>query len=398
MVLATRPLLLVLLAAVLMAGCAANPGPDDARDDGPPAPMSGEQARTLLAEAARNTPEQFATDMRITRGTEELVAFKASFDNRTDRTYVELKGDAAALGGSMAGGEQFAALLAQGLSLYHTPEGSLYLVNGTAYVFPPEDKSQEEPSSFVPSPSEGPLGALLTGDDLLGALGASNLTVTSVTPTLYRGEPAVEVVATRVERNETIFTKIVLFTQPARVARIETTLPADPENPTDPLAGATLAGDLYYNNELALAPPPATTRALGLAYSTGQPDFFGGGGGNLTWTFRASEGIALSEVEVHVKAATQDGGMDLASLPTAWAMPLSEGTRTHEGVTLAFTDADADGKVSAGDTLVASTDDDTVMPPILLHDRVTGTYVIPGPGLLLAGFALGVAALLARRR
>jgi uncharacterized protein (TIGR03382 family) len=76
-------------------------------------------------------------------------------------------------------------------------------------------------------------------------------------------------------------------------------------------------------------------------------------------------------------------------------MKLSEGTKSQDGATLTFTDADHDGKVSKGDTLRF---DGGEGARVVLYDTKTGTYVVPGPALLFALAGLGVAALLLRRR
>lgn len=399
-----RPLFMTLLAAALVAGCAAAPGEGDDGDGGdvsPPAQMTNAEARDLLASAVEDMPEVFGVNMSVSSGSRELMTITGSFDNASETTYMEIRGDAEAL--SQLGGEDggmASAFLAKGFTMYSTPEGSLFLVNGTAYTFPPDD--EEEGDGPFEVPDESPMGALLAGDEILRSYGNdSDVVVTSVTPTLYRGRPAIEIVATGAEDNETFTAKIVVFTSPRRIAHIETVLPADEnESAANPFNGATMKGDFFYEGEVDLDAPESVVRALALGYTSGSAGFFGGDGSELRWTFLHDGGVALDEVEVHVKEASQDSeSMDATAQRTLWSMKLSDGTKTQDGVTITFTDADGDSKVSANDTLVASVADDGIMPPIVLYDTVTGLYVVPSAGVVLALLALaGVAVLVARRR
>lgn len=394
-------LLLTLLALALVAGCAAAPGEDDGGDVTPPPQMTTAEARDLLASAVEDMPDVFAVNMSVLSGSRELMSVSGSFDNRSGTTYMVFRGDAEAL--SQLGGEEggmAAAFLANGFTLYATPQGSVFLANGTAFTFPPDEGDEGEVGGPFGS-EDSPLGALVAGDDLLRTYGDdSDVVVTSVTPTVYRGKPAIELVATGVEDNETFTATLVVFTSPRRIAHLETMLPMEEgESATSPFNNATLEADFFYDDEVDMRAPQTVVRALGLSYSGGTPDFFGSGSGQTTWTFLVSGGIALSEAEVQVKEGARDPqDFDPASLPTAWSMKLSEGTKTQGGVTLTFTDADGDAKVSRNDTLVASVAEDGEMPPLLLYDTVTGTAIVPGPGLALLLVALGAAVAFARRR
>lgn len=391
-------LVLVLLATLVVAGCT-DAGSPDRGDSTPPPAMTHAEARTALTDAVSAMPEAFGVDMKIISGGKEALTFKGSFDNASGTSYVEIRGDPAALS-NLTPGEGAGVFLANGFSLYTTPEGSMYLANGTAFVFPPRNDT-DDGSGRVPTsaaPEDGPLAAFLDPEEALSSFTGSGVNVTSVVPLVYRGKPAVEITLTHPQDGETVTSEVTVFTQPRRLARVETTLPAQGSQAGDPLAGGRLEGDFYYDGEVTVRAPASATRALGLAYESDRSALFGGDARNFTWTFLRSEGIALGEVEAQVK--TQDGQTtgDLSTLPTAFALRLSDGTVARDGVTLTFTDADGDGKVSQGDTLRAEIEEGGEFPTVVLYDTVTETYVVPGPGLVATLALAALAGLLLRRR
>lgn len=397
-------MLTLLSLSVALAGCANNgSGPDGDDGDGnvaPPAQTSPAQAKTLLDQAAANPPQKVAAQAAITKGSHTLVRINGTFDNATDTQYLQVSGDPQALGGlgGAAGGgsEALEGVIAGGFTIYASPQGSIYLVNGTAIVFPPENASGRA-APGVPSPSESPFRGFLTPDETLAGLTAANVTVKSVNSTVYRGKPALQLTLSGGDLgSEPIVT---LFTNPVRIARVEGVAPSDPESPADPFGGATFTVDFFYDAEARMDVPAAATRAVGLSYVSDASPFGGDPSAPVTWTFQSSAGIPLAEVEAQVKDLSQADPSDVSSFaaaPTLWSMKLSEGTKAQESATLTFTDADHDGKVSKGDTLRFEGGDGGAR--VVLYDTKTGTYVVPGPALLLALAGVGVAALLLRRR
>lgn len=394
-----RTLLLILLAlAVALAGCADQGGDGtDGDGDGAVGPqMSNAEAEALFTRAADNMPDRFgfAFEAKSANGS-QLMTMEGAFDNATQRAYLELKGDPAAFG--EAADEEAQDFFREGFSVYTTPEGSLYLVNGTAFVFPP---GEEDDDGFVPSPEDSPVGEFLDPETFLAGISGEEggINVTSVRPLSYRGKAAIEVAFTSTQEGETMEGKAILFTSPERLAHVEVDNLGGGSEGT-PLDQATFVGDFYYDDEAQVQIPTEVQRALGLAYESDASPF-GGSEGPVTWTFLIDGGIALSEVEVVAKSAdaAASGEFDIKGAPTLWTFALTDGNATHEGVTIAFNDADADGKVSQGDTLVVTVPEDAEMPSLVLHDKVTDIYVVPGPALALVAALLGALALAMRRR
>lgn len=405
-----RLLALLTVLAVVLAGCATNDAPG--RNDGdsnpvPPTAVSAAEAESMLKRAANATPEKITVRAALTRGSQTLLTMNGTFDNATGVAYVEMKGDPSAFPSGAGGNDepgadaQFAQVLGQGLVIYMTSTGGLYLVNGTAIVFP---ANASQASGLIPSPSESPFASILEPQAVLGGLQAANSTVNSVRPTLHRGKPALEVnvSAPDPDGGGNLEALVTLFVNPERIARVEGSAPRTGDGPADPFAGARLAVDFYYEGETRVEPTPAAARAMGLAYQSDRT-IFQMDGGPTTWTFLSDGGIPLADVEVQVKDMESQAGMGnelagVAAMPTLWSMPLSAGNRTQDGVTLTFTDADGDGKVSAGDKLRIETPGDAPPPTVVLYDVQTKTYVVPGPALLAALAGIAVAAFLLRRR
>lgn len=395
-----RVLLLTLVtAAVALAGCQeAADKIADGGDDAPPQQMTNAEAGTLLAQAADNMPESYGMSVAMSKDGAEVMTMDGAFDNAQEAAYFEITMDPSLMG-EEAGSEEYAEIFAQGFAFYATKDGVVYLVNDTAFAFPASETGE---GSFVPDPDETPFGDFLSPEETFGDLG-ENVTIESVRPITHKGKAAHEIQAVvRVGEQEDVNATIVVYANPARLARMEMDVPETEEDET--LAGAKVVMELLYDQEVELEVPERATRAAGLAYDGGGFDF-SGEGGPTTWTFSGSAGIPLDEVEAQVKdisQADEDMGSSpdsLSKLPTLWSMALSEGTKTEGGVTLTFTDADGNGQVSAGDTLSITSDDENGIPPqVILFDTVTETYVVPGPGLLALLAGLAVVAVALRRR
>lgn len=398
-------LLLFALAAMVLAGCTdAGPGGDTGGTIDQ-SPLTTEQGKDLLSRVEASPPEKFGLEATFSKDGKDTLTLEGAVDNASGIMLMTIKMDPSFLadaGGGFGEGmaESMAGAFADGLSFYVTKTSVVYMMNGTAFVFPPSESGQ---NSFTPTGEQNPFDDFLTDPTQLVGEGLDdNVTIESVTPTMFRGQAAVAIKGTtRQDEGAPANVTITVFREPARLAKIEADLPEDASDGTDPFSGGRLVMELYYDGDVKLDPSPAIARAAGLRYSS---DAMTGGSDTITWTFQAASGIALTEVEAQVKDAGAMGSGDmgptsLSSAPTLWSMSLSEGAMSKDGVTLTFTDADGDGKVSAGDTLqVVTSSDASGVPQVVLYDTVTGTYVVPAPALVLALLALaGVAALLRRR-
>ncbi|HEX2021646.1 MAG TPA: hypothetical protein VHH36_02985, partial [Candidatus Thermoplasmatota archaeon] len=126
-----RPLLLVLAVVLALAGCASkNDGaPTPTPGASPDAPaMSSEQAASLLKQAAADLPARYGFDLKTTRDGAQLLTARGAFDNDTKASYVEIRGDAAAMGGAQA--------FARGVGIYQSSEGAAYALDGLTIVQP----------------------------------------------------------------------------------------------------------------------------------------------------------------------------------------------------------------------------------------------------------------------
>lgn len=401
-----RSLLVLLAFSVAFAGCAtSDPAPGDDNGQPPtgnaPAATSPEEARNLLRQASGSPPDQFGMRATLTsQAGQALFYANGTFDNATRSSYVEMRGDTETLGTVFQGQPGFSDVFGAGFAMYVKGDVAMYVMNGTALVFP--NASDDGAAGALPSPQDGPMGSFLDPAMLLGVLAEENVTVNSATPTVHRGKPALQVSVTRNDDGRAQNATAIVYTSPARIARFEGTLPTDEASPADPTYGARFAVDFLYDGEVNLAVPEGVARAAGLAYDTDRDLFsFGEPAKSFTWTFLVDGGVAVEDVEIQIKDAAVGSSEDvrgMADVPTLWSMRLDEGTKTQDGVTLTFTDADADGEVSQGDTLRVDMENPEEAPTVVLLDTKTGIYVVPGPGALLGLAALGVAALVLRRR
>ena len=380
-----RPTLLFTLAlALVAAGCAEGDIPGAMR-----ATPSPEEAAALFAQAAGNVPDQYGLDMVATKEGKELMTAKAVFDEPRQTAYFTMRVDPSVANAGDGMGMDFPA---EGFSMYTSPEGSAFIMGTNVILTPPDGDSMWSSQAR----QNNGLSAVTDPEALLEELRAQNVTVTSVTATTLRGKAALQLETSYTDEEGTHEMTIYLFRDPTRVARIEMTVPAD----EDAFGGALMTMDLLYGDEIRLSIPADVQRALGLRYQSDRVSFggFGGWGGGdedgpETWTFQASAGVPLSEVEAEVF----EGAPDEESAPL-WSMRLSEGTRSADGLTLTYADVDGDGKVSQGDTLTIERGDGAEHLSVALKDTQTGLRVVPGAGFLLAALGVAAAALVAGRR
>lgn len=173
--------------------------------------------------------------------------------------------------------------------------------------------------------------------------------------------------------------------------------PAEEPRRVTVVAGRVTA-EFEYGEDVALAIPAALDRAVVLAFRTG--DDYTGPGPRRTLTFAATGGIAISDVEAHVKRPRPENANSLpdpARMETIATFRLGESARVVGDVTISFEDRDHDGNVSRGDRLVLARSSPGGFPTVFLFDAATQTYVVPSAGLALAVVGVAAAALLVRR-
>lgn len=391
-------LFVLMLAFAALAGCAENagdaPGGQDAPggDEGgasggtPPESVSNEQALALFRSASTDLPERFGVQMVLSKDGKDLMVGDAVTDRPEETDYFVLRFDP-----SLADGQKSAPT---SFSMLATPKGNAILVNGSVYVTEPGEGSNplmgsaEENAGFA---------TLMSPESLFESYEDQNVTVTSVTPTVLRGKGALKVETSHEVEGETQQVTVWLFQNPSRVARVESVV-RDAEN--EQMDGATMVVDMLYDGDVALVVPSGLERALGLRYTSNRESFGGwdmGGdedGGPEVWTFQVDGDIPLSEILVEVGEGSPMEEETVAS----WSMPLSEGSKSQDGVRLTFTDADDDGKLSANDSLTIERTDEALGAGVWLKDSVSGYRVVPGAGLVLGLLAGLGAALLLRRR
>jgi hypothetical protein len=387
-----RTLLLTLLTALVLAGCAGNSPSSTPTPKG----ISSADAQALVKTAATDMPDVFAMDATITSGSKELLTLAGVFDNATGTTYLDIKGDLKSLSPRTAGQSGMGDLLGDAIALYMTKDrGMVYYVNGTAFAF----SAKGTGSGMVPTPQQAGAGALTDPSQVLG-FAQGDINVTSVAATTWQGKPAYEVKLTGMDEGKAVNATVIVLQSPARLVHLEAVLPSDSSNAGDPFAGAMLKADITYEGDLKARIPAKITRALGLVHETDHPGFPGMALQSQNWTFQGGEGIALAEIEARLLDAPAEGSSQMAP-PTVrtvlWSLPLSEGTKSGNGVTLTFTDKDADGKLSQGDILRIDVAEDAE-GQVALYDTVTKTYVVPSAGVALAALALAGIALVLRRR
>lgn len=381
-------------AATPTGGTAATPNPAT-----PTPPTTGSvdaDADALYARAVDQAPASFGMDLSAVRDGTTLLSMQGAFDEPADRSRVTMRADPSLFEGEeMMGAETFAS----GVSWYVQGEAALFLVNETAFVFVGD-------SPATPNPADSPFGQFGDPEWVTESFGADDVEILSARETTHKGRPASEMdVRIAQEDEEPAPGKVVVYRDPARLARVEMDTPADARDDggePDPLAGSRMTVDFLYDDEVELAFPDEIARAFGLAHTGADP--FGapsGGEGPYreTWNFTGDAGVPLVEVEVQVKdesASAGDPG-SYAGIPTLWSMKLSDGSRAQDGVALTFHDADASGTVSPGDSLEIVADDGA-RPSLVLRDTETGLHVVPGVGAWALLALLGACALAWRRR
>lgn len=333
-----------------------------------------QQAETLLAQAAQQPANSFAITWTATNGT-TLATGKFVNDTAHQTMLFTLDLRVADPEASLAAGE---------ITFYTTPAGTVWLLNGTAYALAPQQseafgQSAPQPEKIGGSFEESPF---------------ANGTVTSVTSTTYKGLAAYDVAGTD-EHGAPIH--VVLYKNPTRFAYIEGRADAESTMDMPQLANSTMRLEFL---ETSVAPTPSTTvtRAMGLVHdSTATMGTLNG-----TWTFRANGSLPVSDVRLVILAPSEES-MSGAGMPDprtstpVWNVTLASLPHSEGGVSATFSDNDHDGKVSYGDTLTL-TQSDQGQYIAALYDPQTGTFVVPGFGLLAGLGVLVLAAIALRRR
>lgn len=362
-------LLLVAAAAMLLAGCSA-PIPDANE-------LSDEQARALLAAASDALPARFSYTLDGAAGNGTRVLQMQGVRNgselyvATDATDT-LLGSAAASGAGAGAAARLAPALAHGIELYAGPSGALYMLNGTAIVFPPGESAL---GGQVPNPARALDNTTYSADVLVGLLQHTGLNVTGIAPTLHDGRLAWRIDFEAPRDDATVRGHALVTADPARLVSLDVTLPA-------PSSVARLVLELGDPKPM----PAHVLAALRMGHASDANPF-----GSMfsrsdttttTWTFLAAEPVPLDGLEVVAKGAGVP--LDLAAAPTLWAMPLADLERTVGNATVAYDDADGDGHLSRGDTVTVRTSGSGTPPRFAMHDAETGAYAVAPIAILQA--------------
>ncbi|MEA3199404.1 MAG: hypothetical protein QOE90_832 [Thermoplasmata archaeon] len=390
----SRSLLLALVAgAILLAGCTGNNGGTPGSQTPPGSTLTADSAQAMLASALQSPPDRFHVAIQFWKGTDLVATSNATYLNDTKEAYLEV-------GGGLVGRlSPTGSLPFSSLTVYKGPNGIVASGPSTSLVLPPENASGQ--SSLLLNQARGSgLAPFLSGGSALAYLEGDQVKVQSVEPTTCAGQSAVRVTFNHtVQSQSNVAVADLLTTQPPRLCHLETTMPTRANAQADPTSGASVRADFLYDSQVP-AIPAAAKDALGLLYEKS-------GATNTShqvWTFKGAPVRSLSDVSIEVKQPSDSSSgpagfsfPDYPTMTTAWSMTLDQSPKTQDGLTLAFADNDHDGKVSAGDTLTIDNANGD-LPPIVLKDLKTGTYVVPGPGLALGLGVLALAALLARGR
>lgn len=377
----TLPLLLGL--AIALAGCAE----PQAEGDEPEADADAqrrEEARSLLLAAGQDFPDRFTFELggSNARG-EELLRVRGAVDGES--TYVEFDADpafAAAASQRDGGADPAAAFFGSSFRMHVSPDGMVYLADGAALAFPPGHQS-----AFTPDPSQTPAAAFTDPEALFAQLAEAGVNVTAVESVTYRDEPALRVEFSFEREDDAGTGTAYVFQEPTRLAHL--TVETQATTADEP---SRFTSEFHYGDDEQLAPSEGVVRALALAYRSDANPFGGAaraedGGRVVTWTFLRSDGVLASDAELVAYDSAHEGERlvpeDGAVL---WRMGLEQGAAEREGANVTFVDADADGLVSAGDTLRVQTPEGAAMPGLVLRDRVTGVHVFE-LNTLIAAFA-----------
>ena len=397
-------LVLLLSGAVVLAGCA-TPADDNA-DDGTPTPgtsdgtpddpgtpptdYSAAQAASVLSGAAASFPARFGIEMTLFHEDVEALSFDLSADEDTGESYLIMTGDPTVFAGEGGSGVDLNFDFDEGMLIYTTTAGTVWQASGVAYVLPPDDgnsaTSGMNPAAFL---EDGP-------DELFGSFGdTEGVEVVSVTPMTYRGKAAVETLVRFTNETGSGEATIIIFTASERIAHMEATLTNLGTESAASLEGARFVADFFYEGEVTIAPAESILRANGLRYDSDAEPF--GNNREANWTFLVDSGIALGELELHVKDAS--AATDMAAANDTLVMALTSAAAEDAQVRLTFTDVDGDGTLSAGDTVhIVYLDENSATPTVVLYDTVTGTHVVPAVGVWALLGMLGVIAVALRRR
>ncbi len=235
---------------------------------------------------------------------------------------------------------------------------------------------------------------------------ARNVTLDAVRtakPVMYKGKPAVEISVSSTADEQTIAGTFVMYLDPALPAHAEfSSKEADGEEPMDKDGFVTL--DAAYDAAATFPEEAALARLATLSFRTieemkpvGSPS---GEPGPQTVTIQpsgdAAKRLTLAEAQAQLVQPSPGGGPPTPKL----TLDLDQGTAENDHAKLTFVDADADGKVSPGDSITFEPKSDDAKSLILgILDETTGYRAVPGAGVaaVLAGLAAAVG-LAGRRR
>src|SRR5438552_13141008 len=88
--------------------------------------------------------------MTLTNNSTNVMTMKGLFDNSTKTSYIEMKMDPSALGSEAQQADEVgaSALFSNGMTIYTTPQASVWIVNDTVIAMPPPDEKNAAGGMF----------------------------------------------------------------------------------------------------------------------------------------------------------------------------------------------------------------------------------------------------------
>lgn len=402
---------LALLLALPLAGCIGGDdgtGPTSPTDDNLPAFSKAEAAIAFHDAASSLTSDTGPARMSIT--------FRADALNSTGNEFAEMDGlfDRAkglvvfSVEGEVAeSGSESNPFAKPGEALVLAQVWKTTLFGSTTQLLGLYNESAEPPTNMSdvsgPSTPGGGSGQAFDEGDFLKFLGSPAADgIRSVEPTVHEGKPGMKITFSDTQGSVTVRGEAIVTITPAatRLALVTGTI-RDPEAEDRYARDATFRVDFDYDAAATHALEATVERLEVLTYAGNGGGFggaFGGGAPADTWTIQPSHSsvsVPLAEIEARISESSGFGGDPTAE--PALVLALEAGSAENADVKATFTDADGNGKVSAGDSVKLETKNPDKSFTVQLFDEKTGVVLMPGFGLLAGLAALGALAVAGRR-
>lgn len=410
---ATRMLKVLALALLVpLAGCL---GGDDGTSDGLPTSPTDDDRPAFTKEEAATVFSGAASSLTADDGpTRVAVKFRADAMNASEPEYAEMSGlfdrekglVVFAIKGQAAEGMEGNPFATPGSALVLGQVWKTAFFGSSTQIVGTYNESAEPPSNLtdVSGPAMPGSGESEEGFDegeflkFLGNPTASG--IANAEPVIHDRKPALKITFSQVEEGATVTGEaVVVMGPPARLAYVAGTI-KDPDAENGYERDATFRVDVTYEDAATHELESTLERLEVMTFAGNGGGFnpFGGGEPADTFTVQPSHSavsIPLADVEARVVEQSGFGG-DPNAEPTL-VLALEAGSAENADVAVAFTDADADGKVSAGDFLKLDVKNPEKSYTVQLKDEKTGVVLLPGFGLALGLLALAGVALAARR-